>query len=236
MERRFQVPVLIAALLVIPVIAVQESDADELVSNVAAVANWIIWLVFLAELVAMLAVVPDRRSYLRRHPLDVAIVVLTPPFLPATLQAARTLRLLRLLRVFKAASVLRRFFSLEGLRWAAIATTFVVIAGGTAFSAVEKDQNLSVWDGLYWAITTVTTIGGDVDPDTTGGRIISVVVLLTGIGFVAMLTGALAQQFLGTLDTEREEDLSEMRRGLMAELQQIGTRLDRIERGASREP
>ena len=44
----------------------------------------------------MLAVVPDRGRWLRDHPLEVAIVVLTPPFLPASLQAARAFRLLRL--------------------------------------------------------------------------------------------------------------------------------------------
>jgi voltage-gated potassium channel len=222
MERRFQVPVLIAALLVIPVIAIQEAHAGETLGTIAAIANWLIWIVFAAELVAMLWVVPNRRAYLRSHPLDVAIVVLTPPFMPATLQAARALRLLRLLRVFKAAHVLRNFFSLEGLRWAAIATGFVIILGGAAFSAVEKNQDLTEWDGLYWAITTVTTIGGDINPATTGGRIIEIVVLLTGIGFIAMLTGALAQQFLGTIDTEREEGLDELRE-----------RLDQIERATA---
>lgn len=133
------------------------------------------------------------------------------------------LRLVRLVRVFRSASVLRDFFSLEGLGWAAIATTFVVVAGGAAFSAVEKGQNLTVWDGLYWAITTVTTIGSDIDPDTTGGRIIAVVVLLTGIGFIAMLTGAVAQQFLGTLGAERQADIGA-----------LDARLERIERALER--
>jgi voltage-gated potassium channel len=218
MQRRFQVPVVIAAVLVIPVIAIQESHSGETLGTVAGVTNWLIWLVFAAELVAMLAVVPDRRAFLRAHPLDAAIVVFTPPFLPTTLQAARALRLLQLLRVFKTAGVLRRFFSLEGLRWAAIATGLVIVAGGAAFAAVENGQDLTDWEGLYWAITTVTTIGGDINPATTGGRIIEIVVLLTGIGFIAMLTGALAQQFLGTVDAAREEGLHE-----------LSERLDRIE-------
>jgi voltage-gated potassium channel len=235
MERRFEVPVLVAALLVIPVIAIQESDPGEPLWTIADVANWLIWLLFAAELVAILAVSSDRRATLRARPLDLAVVILTPPFLPAAMQAARVLRLLRLLRVFKAAKVLRNFFSLEGLRWAAIATGIVVVAGGAAFSAVETDDDLTIWDGLYWSITTVTTIGGDISPESTAGRMIEIVVLLTGIGFIAMLTGALAQQFLGTLDSEREESLGEVREALTAELRELGARLDRIERARAPE-
>jgi voltage-gated potassium channel len=47
------------------------------------VLNWMIWLAFVAEVVIMLRVVPDRGRWLRDHPLDLAIVIFTPPFLPA---------------------------------------------------------------------------------------------------------------------------------------------------------
>ena len=52
------------------------------------VGDWFIWLTFVAEVVAMLSVVPDRRAWLRAHVLDVAIVVLTPPVAPTVLQSA----------------------------------------------------------------------------------------------------------------------------------------------------
>jgi len=66
----------------------------------------------------MLAVVPDRGRWLRAHPLEVAIVVLTPP-LPASLQALRVFRLLRLLRLIAVVRYARRLFTLDGLRYAA---------------------------------------------------------------------------------------------------------------------
>ena len=44
---------------------------------------------FAANLIVMLAVTPDRRRWLLENPLDVLIVVLTPPFLPVTLKIAR---------------------------------------------------------------------------------------------------------------------------------------------------
>src|SRR4051795_6461996 len=66
-------PMLIAAALTLPTVAITESHPGGTLRDVAAVLNWITWTAFLVELVVMLAVVPDRRRWLRRHPLDVII-------------------------------------------------------------------------------------------------------------------------------------------------------------------
>jgi voltage-gated potassium channel len=83
-----------------------------------------------------------------------------------------------------------------------------VIGGGAAFAAVETDQNLDLWDGVYWAVSTMTTVGSDIQPDTTGGRIIAMTLMVVGIGFVAFLTGYLAERFLGP---ELQEEIEEVR-------------------------
>lgn len=113
-ERRFELPIVIAALLVIPILVIEQSSPGEPWTTLAAVGNWVVWLFFLAEVVVMLAVVPDRRRWLRAHPLEIAIVVLTPPFLPASLQALRVFRLLRVLRLIAAVRYARRLFTLGG--------------------------------------------------------------------------------------------------------------------------
>jgi voltage-gated potassium channel len=228
MARRFEVPVLMAALLVIPVIVIEESEPGAPWSTIAAVANWLIWLVFAAELVAMVMVVPSRKAWLRRHPLEVAVVVLTPPFAPASLQAARAFRLVRLIRLAAAVKVFRGFFTMAGLRYATLIAAFGILAGGAAFAAVEKDQDLTAWDGVYWAITTITTVGyGDIGPETEAGRIIAITVMLTGIGYVAILTAAVAQQFLATLvgGEQKHEAV------VIARLEALDARLARIESG-----
>src|SRR4051794_14806200 len=107
---------LIAALLTIPAIAIEQSTLGQLWDTIGLILNWIIWLAFLGEVILMLAVTTDRGVWLRRHPLEVAIVVLTPPFLPAALQAARVFRLLRVLRLVKAGLMTRRLLSTEGVR------------------------------------------------------------------------------------------------------------------------
>ena len=77
-----QVPLIVAALLAIPTIIVQESDLGGFWEIIAAVVDWCIWAMFAANLAIMLSIVPDRRRWLISNPIDVLIVVLTPPFLP----------------------------------------------------------------------------------------------------------------------------------------------------------
>src|SRR6266480_3460525 len=199
-EQRFNVPVLVAALLVIPVIIVEQSDAGEPWRTLAAILNWSIWLVFALELLTMLVVVSDRWRWLRTHPLEVVVVVLTPPFLPASLQAARALRLMR---------VLRKLYTFEGLRYAALLAVMTALGGGAAFAAVERGHNDAVtntWDGVFWAVTTMTTVGyGDIYPKTDGGRLIAIGVMIVGIGFLSMLIAAGAERFVSKDVGEAQE-------------------------------
>ena len=176
----------------------------------------------------MLSVVNSRSRWLRDHPLDVAIIVLTPPFLPATLQAARLLRLLRLLRLFKLAFLTRRLLSTEGVRDVAVLALLSVLGGGAAYAAIENAPGhpVSAWDGVWWAITTVTTVGyGDFTPTTDGGRAIAVAVMLIGIGFIAILTAAAAERFMRT-----RQDAEVERVEIRDRLDEVLRRLDEMER------
>jgi voltage-gated potassium channel len=205
---RLNTPMLIAAVLTVPMVAISESHPGGTLEDVARVLNWVTWIAFLIELVVMLAVVPDRRLWLRHNPLDPFIVIFTPPLLPAGLQGLRVLRLLRLVRLLRLAQLSREVFSLQGLRYAMFLAVLTAVGGGAVFVAFEKhSQHLSDWDGIYWAVTTMTTLGSNIYPTTTGGEVVSVAILIVGIGFVALLTGAFAQRFLGPEIAEVEKEL-----------------------------
>jgi voltage-gated potassium channel len=227
MERRLEWPLLAAALLTIPAIIIEQSSVGEPWDTTATVLNWTIWTAFVIEVALMLSVVDDRWRWLREHPLDVAIVVFTPPFLPASLQAARVFRLLRLVRLLKLAVLLRRLLSTEGVRDAAVFALITVLGGGAAFAAVEhghQDEPVSAWDGVWWAITTVTTVGyGDFTPVTDGGRAIAIVVMIVGIGFVAVITAAAAERFMRSREAEAE------RAELRDRLDEVLRRLDGLD-------
>jgi voltage-gated potassium channel len=234
--RRFDVPILIAALLVIPVIVIEQTDVSHGWKLFGTILNWAIWGAFATEVVVMLAVVPAKGRWLREHPLEVAIVVLTPPFLPASLQALRVFRLLRVLRLLMLARLARGLFSLQGLRYVALLALVTVLGGGAAFAAVEEHS--STWDGVWWAFVSITTVGyGDKYPVTVLGRVIGMIVMLVGIGFIAVLTGAVAQRFLAAqfekvVDAEEEIEATDAE--LLAELREVRLRLDRLENRLSR--
>ncbi len=105
-EARLEPVVTLAALLVVPLILIEEGSYGHSGDSIATALNWGTWLVFVAEAVIMLCVVPDRSRWIRDHPINVAVVVLTPPFLSA-LAPVRLLRVLRLLRLPSALPRLR---------------------------------------------------------------------------------------------------------------------------------
>src|SRR3954447_7448078 len=75
-------PVVLGATLALsPVLIIEADTTSNAWKDVATVANWIIWAIFLAELTAVLVVAPRKKAALRAHWLDVAIVVLTIPLL-----------------------------------------------------------------------------------------------------------------------------------------------------------
>ncbi|MGH3427300.1 MAG: potassium channel family protein [Mycobacteriales bacterium] len=235
-ERQLDVVLLVAALGVVPVIIVEQSHASHAVKSAAEVANWVIWLLFASEAGLMLGFSADRDGWARRHKLELAVVILTPPILPAGLQVLRVLRLLRLLRLVVAVKLARRLFTLDGVKYAALLTLVVIIASGYAFADAE---NTTTGTGMWWALVTATTVGyGDVRVHTETGRAIGAVVMIIGTGFVALLTAAAAQSFLSAEIRQDvhtavgEVELSEAE--ILDELRRVHEQLDRLSAAVER--
>jgi voltage-gated potassium channel len=174
--------------------------------DIAYAANWLIWLVFVAELAFILIVAPRKAAALRAHWLDAVIVVVTAPAFGAFLSSLRLLRLARLLRLLRLGVILTRLLQRErsvtsgtAFRFAALLTLLVIVIAGAAQSLVANDDFHTTWDGIWWAVETVTTVGyGDLHPTSVQGRIIAMVVMLFGIGFLSVLTAAIASRFVKT--------------------------------------
>ena len=130
-------------------------------------------------------VAPRRLAYLRRHWLEVLVVVI--PFL----------RPLRILRIFifgsRAWVGMRRLVNVDFLLVYGIG---LVIVAATVVATVEVGENTSIHsftDALWWAVVTITTVGyGDMVPVTAAGRAIAFVLMLGGIAFFSGVTANLA--------------------------------------------
>jgi voltage-gated potassium channel len=200
----FEPAILVATLALIPVLIIERDVSSGAWLTAAEIANWVIWAIFGAELAFILVVAPRKAAAARAHWLDVAIVFVTVPFYGELLSSIRAVRLFRLLRLLRASVVVtralqaeRRLTSGNALRLAALATVFLTVIAGAVQSTVDSRDFASFWDGVWWAVVTVTTVGyGDLYPHTVAGRIIAMALMLLGIGFLAVLTATVASHFV----------------------------------------
>ncbi len=159
------------------------------------------------------------------------MLVLTPPFAPPAIQALRLFRLLRLLRVARGFQLLSNLFTLDGLKYVAALAVSLVIGGGVAFADVQSraGDHVSTWDGIWWAIGTISTEGSHLEATTDATRAISIVLMLAGIGLFSILTGAVAQQFLAKRSIGLATELSDGEKAIMARLDDLAARLEGFE-------
>jgi voltage-gated potassium channel len=79
-----------------------------------------------------------------------------------------------------------------------VGVTFIVtVGGGLAIRLLDHKEFSDIGTSLWWAVQTVTTVGyGDVVPHETVGRVIGTVVMVTGIGFIAVMTAAVTASLI----------------------------------------
>lgn len=129
-----------------------------------------------------------------------------------SLIALRLLRLLQLVRFFTPLVVLWRVVHNEApaMLGAIFIVVVLIIIAATGMYLVERDVQPqafgSIPAAMWWASVTLTTVGyGDVTPITVVGRMIGVVIMILGIGLVALPAGMLASRFSEELHLRREE-------------------------------
>lgn len=223
-RRWFEAPVLGAALLVIPVVFIEEYSNAGWPLTAAGVANWLIWAAFVTEFAVVIFLAENRVVYARKAWLDLLIIVISFPVLPELLALSRLVRLARLSRLLRTLSILvrgytalGRLFKRRGFGYVTLVFLLVALTTGALFALFE---GYSLLDGLWWTVVTLTTVGyGDLSPATPGGKATAVVLMVTSIGVVSFITANIAAFFI------EEDEASD----LVTEVRSLHQRLDRIE-------
>ena len=246
-NRRLELPVLVTALAVFPMLLIELVATDGWLSVLAVVLNWLIWTVFAIEVSVVTSLTDNRLAYLRKAWLHLAVIVFAFPLLleiSANAGLTGTLRILRLVVLvaiftrsclalynlfkhllfdFLAVTrhpwmfVIRPLLKRRGLGLVTVAFFSLAVVAGVLHALFEGHHP---GEGLWWALVTLTTVGyGDFAPVTAAGRLTAAVLMLSGIGVLAFVTASIAAYFVeGDYKTELHE-----------EVRSINQRLDRIE-------
>ncbi len=157
------------------------------------IIQWVCWFAFALDLVAGVISADSKKQYLYRHPIEIASVFL--PFL-------RPLRLMRVIS-FGSLAIQKIAIGRQFAITVKVAITAVFVAYISAVQITISERNVdgsnikSFEDGLWWAVTTVTTVGyGDKFPTTTEGRLLAVLLMLVGISLVGVITASVASWFV----------------------------------------
>ncbi|HTC70663.1 MAG TPA: ion channel [Acidothermaceae bacterium] len=218
-SRTVDAPMMILALAMVPLLVVPLiwPLAGTAASGVDA-ADWFIWILFVGEYVTKLYLSPSRSRFAKTHVLDL-LVIAVPMLRPLrVLRAARAMRLLRLARVVpvltRGLRDARAIMGRKGLRFTLLFAVLAVFAAAGAETVLEsgaKGGNIHGFaDGLWWAVTTVTTVGyGDKFPVTGAGRGVAVALMLTGIAVFGAVTASIAAFFVETNRPDGLEEISD---------------------------
>jgi voltage-gated potassium channel len=194
-ERLTELPLLILAFIMIPLLVgplLWELPPSE--EALFLTLDWFIWALFAVDLAIKLIIAPHRLAYLKRHWLEVLVVVV-PFFRP-----------LRIVRVFifgsRAWVGTRRLVNVDFLLVYGVG---LVMITATVVASVEGGEGASIRsfpDALWWSMATITTVGyGDMVPISTVGRAMGYILMLGGIAFFSGITANLASFLVKGRDT-----------------------------------
>jgi voltage-gated potassium channel len=179
-ERNTAVPMLILSLAIIPLLLIPWLvDLSSTTETTFIALDWFIWAAFFIEYGVRLYLAPRKGKFIASNKIDLVVIVL--PFL-RPLRVFRSVRTARVLRAARGVAVLLRaidagrdVLTRHKLHYVLTVTLACVVAGALMVESFERgapDSNIdSIPDAMWWAVTTVTTVGyGDRFPVTAGGR------------------------------------------------------------------
>ncbi|MDF1654771.1 MAG: ion channel [Coxiellaceae bacterium] len=191
------------------------------------IASLVVWLFFVIELSLLLAFVKDRREFIRHNwMLVVAIgagVFYIIFFHNQRLWFLRDFQpILAVWCMVPSGRMIWNYFADGKLSTTLIASLIIVIAFGLLVSGIDPGVK-SPWDGVWWALATVSTVGyGDVVPTSALGRMLGAVLIIMGLGMFVVITA----NFLAIFLKRERKELRETE----VEIKQVLDKLDDMQK------
>lgn len=152
---------------------------------------------------ALREVAASKWDYMTTPLAVIDLLAIIPSYRP--LRFLRLFLLFRLFKLFRYARSINEFVKVLSEKRFELYTLgiFIAFMVFTAASAIfffeargEGGEIDDFFDGIYWAIVTLSTVGyGDITPQTPEGRIVTLVLIMTGIGVIAFITSVIVAAF-----------------------------------------
>ncbi len=223
----FEIPMILLAIWII--IEWYAESVGIIPRSITILTDWGIWLFFIIETLTLVWMVEDKPRYLKTNWLNLFIIIMGLPVIwgmDTYAGALRTLRLLLMISLLLNMSrTIRSILSRNKLGMSLLISGFVILTFGIIISAVDPAIE-SPLDGIWWAWVTVTTVGyGDIVPVSHVGRILGALLILLGVGLIALLTANFSEFFI----SRSEEGVLQEEEQTLKKLKIIESRLSSLE-------
>ena len=208
--------------------------------------EWLFTGIFTIEYGLRVYSAPNRRKYILSFMGIIDLLAILPTYLMfiyppiGGMIAIRVVRLIRVFRVLELSAYLRGAYTMQiALRSSRpkitvflLTISIIVTILGTVMYIVEGQQNgfESIGKAIYWAITTITTVGyGDIVPHTVIGKILASFMMILGYAIIAVPTGIVSAEFASQRASRRHRDkIIAKEDQIMAKEDQIMAKEDQI--------
>ena len=195
--------------------------------NAAELVIDVVWALFGVDYLVRLALAPSRGRWFLHHLPDLAVIALP------ILRPLRLLRLVTLVGIMQrsAGTALRGRITL----YTAGSAALLIFTSALATLDAERDEPGSsirtFGQALWWALTTITTIGyGDTFPVSTEGRFIAALLMIGGVALIGVVTATLASWIVSLVEEENAEQEAATQAQVAALQRQVGELSERIDR------
>ena len=200
-EERSSTPMFVASVLYLLAFAapIMSTRIQEPYDAYLNIIQMILWGLFAADYCIRLYLAPRRLYFITHNLMNLAIVLLP---------AWRIVSFLAMIHL----TTNRQYKRLSELAVKLFGYTaiFIIMFALSIYSVESSEPGAMIRDlptAYWWTFTTLATVGyGDVYPITGIGRVIAVVVMLYGVGMVAVATGALASWIIEKIGGREEQE------------------------------
>lgn len=174
--------------------------------KIVNIADIFVYIIFVLDYFIRFFTSRNKKRFLKHNIID--LIAILPLGLLASSNFGSVFKLIKVVSyVLRLIGNIKEILFTNGFIYALGSTIIITVMGSIGIYIFEYGVSETIadyGDALWWSFVTVTTVGyGDISPSTGGGRVIACILMITGIGFLSMLTSTISTFFFLTLENKK---------------------------------